>query len=77
MTWQDRIILDANVLAGKPIIKGTRISVEFVVDLLARGWTIDQVLREYDHLTRDDIQACLSYASDVLKSERVYLLPGT
>jgi uncharacterized protein (DUF433 family) len=76
VNWQDRIIVDASVLVGKPIIKGTRISVEFVVDLLGRGWTVDQVLQEYDHLTTEDIQACLAYASDVLKSERVYLLPG-
>ena len=75
MTWQDRITVDPNVLVGKPIVKGTRISVEFVIDLLARGWTTAQVLSEYDHLTPEDIQACLAYASDVLKSEKVYLLP--
>ena len=50
-------------------------AVEFVVDLLGRGWTVEQILREYDHLTPHDIQACLAYASEVLKSERVYLLP--
>ena len=77
MSWQDRITIDPNVLVGKPIIKGTRISVEFVVDLLGRGWTIEQVLQEYDHLTREDVQACLAYASEVLKSEKVYLLPTT
>jgi Uncharacterized conserved protein len=76
MNWQDRITLDPNVLVGKPVIKGTRISVEFVINLLSRGWTEEQILKEYDHLTREDIQACLAYASDVLKSERVYLLPG-
>ena len=75
MAWQDRIAIDPNVLVGKPIVKGTRISVEFVIDLLARGSTTAQVLREYDHLKPEDIQACLAYASDVLKSERVYLLP--
>jgi len=75
MNWKDRITVDPKVLVGKPIIKGTRISVEFVVDLLGRGWTVEQILQEYDHLTREDIQACLAYASDVLKSERVYLLP--
>lgn len=62
-------------MVGKPIIKGTRISVELVVDLMGRGWTVDQILGEYDHLTREDIQACLAYAGDLLKSERVYLLP--
>lgn len=76
MNWQDRITVDPQVLVGKPIIKGTRIAVELVVDLLGRGWTVDEVLREYDHLTLEDVQACLAYASDVLKSERVYLLPS-
>lgn len=75
MNWQERIVVDPKVLVGKPIVKGTRISVEFVIDLLARGWTVEQVLTEYDHLTREDIQACLCYASEMLKSERVYLLP--
>ena len=76
MRWQDRIVIDPKVLVGKPVIKQTRISVEFVVDLLGRGWTVEQVLAEYDHLTREDVQACLAYASEVLKSERVYLLPS-
>ncbi len=75
MDWKDRIIVDPKVLAGKPVIRGTRIAVEFVVDLLGRGWTTEQILREYDHLTREDIQACLAYAGDVLKSERAYLSP--
>jgi len=75
MAWQDRITIDEQLLAGKPVIRGTRIAVEFVVDLLGRGWTTEQILREYDHLTPEDIQACLAYASDVLKSERVYLQP--
>jgi uncharacterized protein (DUF433 family) len=73
MNWTDRISVDSRVLVGKPVIQGTRIAVEFVIDLLARGWTTEQILREYDHLTADDIQACLAYASEMLKSERVYL----
>ena len=64
MPRQDRITTDPDVLVGKPIVKGTRISVEFVIDLLARGWTKTDVLREYDHLKPEDIQACLAYASD-------------
>lgn len=76
MNWQDRVTVDPNILVGKPIIKGTRIAVEFVVDLLGRGWTVERILREYDHLAPEDVQACLAYASDVLKSERVYLLPS-
>lgn len=76
MDWHDRITVDPKVLVGKPVIKGTRIAVEFVVERLSQGWTVDQILQEYDYLTPDDIQACLSYACDVLKSERVYVLPG-
>jgi uncharacterized protein (DUF433 family) len=76
MNWQQRITVDPNVLVGKPIVKGTRISVEFVIDLLARGWTTGQILKEYDHLMPEDIQACLAYASEVLKTERVYVTPA-
>ena len=60
---------------GKPIIEGTRIAVEFVIDLLARGWTTEQILREYDHLTREDLQACLAYAAELVQEERVYSVP--
>jgi uncharacterized protein (DUF433 family) len=74
MNWQERIIVDPGVLAGKPIIKGTRISVEFVIDLLARGWTVEQVLKEFNHLKVEDIQACLAYASEIIKSEQIYPL---
>ena len=76
MKWQDHIIIDPKILVGKPVIRNTRIAVEFVVDLLGRGWTTDQILSEYDHLTREDIQACLAYASEMLKSERVYVTPS-
>jgi uncharacterized protein (DUF433 family) len=75
MDWRNRIVVDPKVLVGKPVVKGTRISVEFVVDLLARGWTMEQVLEEYDHLTKKDILACLAYAGEMLRNERVYLLP--
>ena len=65
MEWHDRISVDPNVLVGKPVIRGTRIAVEFVVDLLGRGWTREQILKEYDHLTLEDIQACLAYAGEI------------
>jgi uncharacterized protein (DUF433 family) len=76
MDWQEHIVVDPKVLVGKPIIKGTRIAVEFVVDLLARGWTVEEILKEYDHLTREDIRACLAYASELLRTERIYLIPA-
>ena len=76
MSWRERIVINPDVLVGKPVIKGTRISVELVIDLLARGYTVEQVLAQHDHLTPEDLQACLGHASEVLKSERVYALPG-
>lgn len=75
MNWHNRIIVDPKILVGKPIINGTRMSVEFIVDLLGNGWSNEQILQEYDHLQPADIQACLVYASEVLRSEKVYLLP--
>jgi len=75
MNWRERIVIDPDILVGKPIVKGTRMSVEFVVDLLGRGWSVEQILSEYDHLRREDIQACLAYAGEMLKSERVFLAP--
>jgi uncharacterized protein (DUF433 family) len=65
MNWRDHITVDPQILAGKPIVKGTRISVEFIANLLARGWTFEQILHEYDHLKQEDLQACLAYAPEV------------
>jgi len=72
MNWQERIIADPKVLAGKPVIKGTRLAVEFILDLLAEGWSEAEILQNYPRLTHEDIQACLSYASALIKSERVF-----
>jgi uncharacterized protein (DUF433 family) len=72
MKWQEHIVIDSNILVGKPVVKGTRLAVEFIVDLLAQGWSKDQVLDNYPGLTAEDIQACLSYASAILRAERVY-----
>ncbi len=74
MNWQERIVVDPNILVGKPVVKGTRLAVEFVVDLLAQGWSEAEILRNYPGLKREDIRACLPYVSDVLHAERVYPL---
>jgi uncharacterized protein (DUF433 family) len=74
MSWQERIRVDPKVLVGKPVVKGTRIAVELVVELLAKGWNQEQILDSYPNLTADDIRACLAYASEVLHAERVYPL---
>ncbi|BAZ12641.1 hypothetical protein NIES4071_44730 [Calothrix sp. NIES-4071] len=62
MDSQSRIIIDSNILVGKPIIKGTRLAVEFIIDLLAQGWTTNEILRNYPDIVVEDIHACLSYA---------------
>ena len=72
MNWQERIVIDPGVLVGKPVVKGTRLAVEFIIDLLAQGWGREEILRNYPGLTQDDIGACLSYASEILKSEKVF-----
>lgn len=78
MEWQSRIVIDPEILVGKPIIKGTRLAVELIIDLLGQGWTEADVLRNYPGVTREDIQACLAYASTVLRAEKVYpfAVPG-
>jgi uncharacterized protein (DUF433 family) len=63
MRWQDRIVVDPGVLVGKPVIKGTRIAVEFLVELLAEGWTHEQILKNYPQLTLEDLHAALHYAA--------------
>lgn len=72
MTDEPRIVLDPSVLAGKPVVSGTRLSVEFIIGLLADGWSEPDILRNYPGLTQQDIAACLAYAWDVLRAEKVY-----
>jgi uncharacterized protein (DUF433 family) len=71
MTEHPRISLAPDVLAGKPVIRGTRLSVEFVIGLMAEGWNEADILANY-HVTHDDIIACLAYARDTLSAEKVY-----
>ncbi len=75
MNWEERIQVDPSVLVGKPVIKGTCLAVELIIDLLAQGWTEKQILESYPGITHEDIQACLAYASAVLHAERVFPLP--
>ena len=72
MIQNERIILDPSVLSGKPIVRGTRLSVEFILGLLADDWSVADILANYPGLTHDDVTACLAYARDVLSAERVY-----
>jgi uncharacterized protein (DUF433 family) len=67
-----QITLDPEVLAGKPIIRGTRLSVEFVIGLLADGWTEADIVANYPGITHEAILACLAYARDTLSAEKVF-----
>ena len=73
--WKDRIVIDEAVLTGKPVIKGTRLAVEFIIDLLARGWSEAEILENYPGIVIEDIRTCLAYASATLHAEKVYPLP--
>lgn len=69
MDWSKRIVTDADTCGGRPRVKGTRISVEFLLGLKAAGWSEEQILDNYPHLTRDDLQAVFAYAQSILEDE--------
>lgn len=71
MDWRSRITLDPEILAGKPVIKGTRISVELILELLANGWTDQEILENYPQLEKEDIQSALRYAT-IIPSSTLY-----
>ena len=75
MNWEDRIVSDPNVLVGKPTIRGTRLSVEFILERLADGWTEKQLLENYPRLTAEDIRAVFAYASESLKDGLFFSVP--
>ncbi len=70
-TLLDRIEIDPKIMVGKPVVRGTRIPVELVLKLLSQGVSIGEILEEYPHLTREDVQACLAYAARALEVEEV------
>lgn len=72
----NRIVIDPNMLCGKPVIRGTRLSVPFIVGLLAQGWSVNQITENYPGLQPEDVYACLEYANEVLQSERIYPVPA-
>jgi len=74
MDWRDRITIDPTVLAGKPVIRGTRLAVDLILSLLGQGWSEGDLLRNYPGLAHEDVAACLQYASEVLQAEKVYPL---
>lgn len=73
MTYQDRIIVDPEILAGKPVVKGTRIPVELVLKRLAQDLTLQSLFEAYPRLTEEDVKACLQYAQAVVEGEEIYV----
>lgn len=72
----DRIEINPKKLGGKPVIKGTRIPVYLILEMLANGMSIDEILREYPELTEEDIREAIRYASQILSKEEVYEIPA-
>jgi uncharacterized protein (DUF433 family) len=74
INWKEHIISDPEILAGKPVIKGTRISVELILEKLSEEETVDQILIAYPHINKENILACLAFAKDSLNNEVTYQL---
>lgn len=69
MNWKPHIEVNPKVLVGKPVIKGTRISVELILDRLADGWVMEDILASYPHITREDVLAAIAFAAELFKEE--------
>jgi uncharacterized protein (DUF433 family) len=76
MPLSERIVVDQEILAGKPLIRGTRLAVEFILELLAAGQSESDILTNYPGLTREDILACLSYASYLAHEFKAFPIPA-
>ena len=76
MDWNQYIVSDPEVLLGKPVVKGTRLSVEFLLGLFAAGWTEDQILTNYPALTPESLHAVFAFSVECLRTESLYALPA-
>lgn len=74
MNWKDYIVADPEILVGKPLVKGTRLSVELILGRLADGWTQEEILRAYPGLTTQALQAVFAFASEVMREEQFIAL---
>lgn len=72
MTWQEYITTDPEILGGKPIVRGTRLAVDFLLGLFAAGWSADQVLTSYPQISQDSLRAVFAYAADIAKDEALH-----
>lgn len=72
--WRERIHADPAILAGKPVVRGTRLAVDFLLELLAAGWRETEILANYPHLRHEDLRAVLAYASEHVREDTVHAL---
>lgn len=72
MKWQEYIAADPTILVGKPVIRGTRLAVEFILGLMAQGWPEEEITRNY-RLTREQVRACAAYAHERLSEEKLFV----
>ena len=73
MKWQKYIVSDKKILLGKPVVKGTRISVEFLLGLLAQGWSEEEILENYPRLNKNSLQAVFAYVQECLRDGMLFL----
>jgi len=74
--WQERITSDPNIMVGKPVVRGTRMTVEFLLGRFADGWTEKMILENYPHLTPEDLRAVFAYAVDCMRDAKVFSSPA-
>ncbi|MCU7921027.1 MAG: DUF433 domain-containing protein [Candidatus Thiodiazotropha sp. (ex Epidulcina cf. delphinae)] len=74
MNWHEYIHTDPDVLAGKPIVKGIRLSVDFLLGLMAEGWTEQRILEDYPQLSNEAFQAVFAFSAEVIREEAIYPL---
>jgi len=74
--WRRHIHSDPEILLGKPVVKGTRLSVEFILGLFAEGWTEQQILENYPTLTRERLRAVFDFTKDCMREESLYAIPS-
>ena len=75
MNWRDHIDRTPGVLGGKPKICGTRIGVELILERLGDGWTVEQLIEAYPHITHEQIQACQAYAAELVGTDEILDIP--
>jgi uncharacterized protein (DUF433 family) len=75
LDWRSHVVVDPGVLGGKPSIKGTRLVIEFVLELMAGGWSDQAIFKNYANLTKESLRAVLAHAAQTLRDDRFHLLP--